>query len=347
MRTTECSGATVFLVCLVLVCVVGMNGTAAAAAPAAAPRTIWNFLGIPQGVQKVRDAATNRRGNFPGMERKPALKPISDPSNLEAGEPEVIKKAAEIKIAEDKAPQKIKAIKYLAEVGCGCYEGVADALLAALEDCTEEVRYEAAKAFSEAAGDPCETCGGTGCCNAKTMTKLYEMAHAQDESGCYVEQSSRVREAAKKALEACQQLFPAAPSTPTPAPRPPELGGDDSTLPPQPDAGLTPFEPEESDSETQPKQLNEEGLEDGAPMPPPTSSSGIANPITLTGMMQVDEVEFSHRQTRRYPPGPPAPGMSRKGYRPGGNHLYRQPTTTHRRTGSRLSRPAPSKPVKR
>ena len=94
--------------------------------PPAVPFTLWNFLGIPQGFNKIRDATTNRRGNFPGLERKPPMKALADPKNLESPV-SAIKKAAEIKTEEDLAPQKIKAIKYLATVGCGCYGGVKEA----------------------------------------------------------------------------------------------------------------------------------------------------------------------------------------------------------------------------
>ena len=119
--------------------------------PPPPPVTLWRFLGIPQGVQAVRDVTTNRSGYFPEYERKPPLMRIGDPANLQSDNP-AIKKAAEIKIEADLAKQKIKALKYLGEVGCGCYPGVAEVLMAALDDCTEEVRYEAAKAIFNASG---------------------------------------------------------------------------------------------------------------------------------------------------------------------------------------------------
>ena len=119
--------------------------------PAPPPVTLWRFLGIPQGIQGVRDVTTNRSGYFPEYERKPPLMRIGDPANLQSDNP-AIKKAAEIKIEADLAKQKIKALKYLGEVGCGCYPGVAEVLMAALDDCTEEVRYEAAKAIFNASG---------------------------------------------------------------------------------------------------------------------------------------------------------------------------------------------------
>src|SRR3990172_477322 len=78
--------------------------------PPSAPLTLWNFLGIPQGMNKIRDATSNRRGNFPGAERTPPMKALADPQNLKSENP-AIKAAAEIKSEEDLAPQKIKALK--------------------------------------------------------------------------------------------------------------------------------------------------------------------------------------------------------------------------------------------
>ncbi|MDZ4817352.1 MAG: hypothetical protein SGJ20_00090, partial [Planctomycetota bacterium] len=58
---------------------------------------------------------------FPGLEPKPALLPISDPANLESPNPAVAT-AAGVKADEDAAAQKVKAIRYLATIGCGgCY----------------------------------------------------------------------------------------------------------------------------------------------------------------------------------------------------------------------------------
>ena len=108
------------------------------AVPPAEPNTLWHFLGIPQGCDKIKDAIKNKKGDCPCKERKPPLKRIADPANLDSQNPE-IKAAAKIKAEEDLVPQKVKAIKYLASVGCGCYPGVRDALLACLGDCTEEV----------------------------------------------------------------------------------------------------------------------------------------------------------------------------------------------------------------
>lgn len=148
---------------------IGQSAIAQSPAPVAAtppaPVTFWNRLGIPS---HPLDAIRNRGGNFPDSERKPPLKTIADPANLASGNP-AIKKAAEIKAQEDMAAQKIKAIKYLGEIGCGgCYKGVDKALAEALGDCTEAVRYEAVKAILSASA-----CGENECikkCVRQTKT---------------------------------------------------------------------------------------------------------------------------------------------------------------------------------
>ncbi|TWT83297.1 hypothetical protein CA13_47620 [Planctomycetes bacterium CA13] len=168
--------------------------------------TIWRFMGIPQGMQKIRDVTTNRRGNHPGLERKPPLTAIADPANLESPNP-AIKAAAEIKQAEDMKKQKIKAIKYLASIGCGCYDKdgkITDALLASTDDCTPDVRMAAVEAVGDAAsGECCRKCGSTSCCNEKISKRLSEMAYERDDNGCPLEPNAEIRAKAKKVLCIC------------------------------------------------------------------------------------------------------------------------------------------------
>ncbi len=185
------------------------SAAAAASTPVATPApTLWNMLGVPTGMKKVRGALTNRRGNTPGLEPKPGLKALNDPANLESPVP-AIKKAAEIKQEEDLAPQKIKTVKYLTSIGCGCYDAdgsVTDALVAAAESCSETVRLATVEAIHEAAeGRCCSDCGQTCCCNEKLSKKLAELAYDKDDTGCYKEPSERVRKAAELALHACCQ----------------------------------------------------------------------------------------------------------------------------------------------
>jgi hypothetical protein len=200
------------MICIVGVVVIGIGGagfaTAQVAPPPPPPRqaTLWSFLGIPQTYARARDNFSNRNGNRPQRERVPPLKRIADPENLKSENP-AIKKAAEVKKEEDLAKQKIKAVKYLTQIGCGCYNrdgSITDALLKALDDCTEEVRYETVLAITEAAnGEACENCKNKSCCSEEISNKLYEMAYERDDTGCYLEPSERVRLAAAEALRAC------------------------------------------------------------------------------------------------------------------------------------------------
>ena len=204
--------------------VVGYVGAQAPdAVPVKPPTTLWNFLGIPQGTQKVKDSLVNTRGNHPNWERTPALKQIADPANQQSPNP-AIKAAAKAKADADLAPQKIKAIKYLATVCCGCSKNkddVKEALLAAMDDCTEEVRYEAAMALCQCSGDMCAACNAGTCCDAKVMNKLLKVSEGKDEQGCWLEASARVRAVAANGLNACRQVR--GPQTPT---EPPKRGGE-------------------------------------------------------------------------------------------------------------------------
>ena len=92
--------------------------------------------------------------------KKPALKRIADPELMKA-ESDLLKVPAQIKHEEDLAPQKIKGLKYLAKVGCGCNGAdVQKAILAGLADCVPEVRKEAINVIHAAVKkDSCEACG--------------------------------------------------------------------------------------------------------------------------------------------------------------------------------------------
>jgi len=118
------------------------------------------FLGLTglfQGLGKGIDCIRNRWAvAFPGFRGQTAR--VGHHGSGEHGTERAArgsKAAAEIKAEEDAAPQKIKALRYLATIGCaGCYPGVEEGLLAALDDCTESVRYEAVKALRRHGGQP-------------------------------------------------------------------------------------------------------------------------------------------------------------------------------------------------
>ena len=194
-----------------LVSVVFGLGSVSAQPPAppalpAEPGPFGKLLSLPK---TLCGALVNRHGKHPKLEKKPPLKPIADPANLLSEDP-ALKRAAEIKAEEDKAKQKIKAIRYLAFIGCGCYDkdgSITEALAAKLsptEECTERVRLAAVEAIHEvASGVCCSQCGETCCCNEIIVKALAKSAYHRDDKGCYVEPSERVREAAAEALIAC------------------------------------------------------------------------------------------------------------------------------------------------
>ena len=170
--------------------------------------TIWQRLGIPQADSAFRSGVLNRKGEFPQLEKKPPLLPISDPQNL-ASENPLLKNAAEIKKDKDLKPQKIKALKYLASVGCVCpseKDKVEEALLQGLADCDCEVRLAALEAIC-AAIQTCGPCGtnpcGTSCCTEAIRKRLDEMANKTDDKGCFVEPSAQLRKMAAGVLAAC------------------------------------------------------------------------------------------------------------------------------------------------
>lgn len=153
-----------------------------------------------------KDGKTNASGLQPGKERLPPLKRIADPANLESKNP-AIKAAAEIKEQEDLKCQKVKALRYLASVGCGCYNEdgkITEALLAAMSDCTEDVRLATVEVIEFAASTGrCQQCNGKKCCDEEVVKKLAQMVYELDDKGCPIEPSARVRAAACKAMYAC------------------------------------------------------------------------------------------------------------------------------------------------
>jgi hypothetical protein len=209
--------------------------TVVAVAPPASeccpPPTVWDILGYTQCTNNVLACCGTLRAQlafcFPGLgsflEPTPPLLPLTDPANLASDVP-AISKAAEIKAEEDLAPQKIAALRYLATIGCGgCYKSVEDAFLAALDDCTEVVRYEAVKALRDTSTCACQFCNKEACCSEKIQKKLRDMAEGVDANGCPKELSDRVRRQARLALAECGPPPPVVTTTPV-QPEVPEEG---------------------------------------------------------------------------------------------------------------------------
>ena len=193
--------------------------------PIKAP-SVWDKLAIPQATAFLRDSTINRFGNFPKLEKKPPLLKIADPENLKAEKPEALKTAAKIKQDQDLKKQKIKAIKFLAGVNCGCYnkdDQVVKAFLESLADCDPDVRMAAVEGLTKAAGN-CAKCKNRcqpNCCTEDILKKVQEIASGTDETGCCKEPVAEIREAAKALLCACP-CPPAKPIEEIPAPPPSE-----------------------------------------------------------------------------------------------------------------------------
>lgn len=186
----------------------GATTIVAVASPAQATMTLPEFLGLKgltQGVGGITRRVRNRLGSrFPGLEAKPPIRSITDPANMSDDASPAVKAAAEAKAEEDAAPQKAKAIRYLASLGCGkCYPDTEDAFLAALDDCNETIRLETVKGLRKSAGDACQCCRQNSCCSAKLIKKLSQLAYERDDSGCYLEPSPTVRRYARLVIRGC------------------------------------------------------------------------------------------------------------------------------------------------
>ncbi len=177
-----------------------LASTVGCVAPAVPVPTVWQKLGIPQTGARLRDGILNRQGNFPGLERKPPVLKIADPANLDPSKPDMLKAAAKIKQEQDLKKQKIKALKYLAEINCGCYNkdgAVEAAFLEALEDCDPDIRTAAIEGLSKAAGNcKCRSGCETTCCTKKIYEKLQDIATGMKD-GCYKEPVPEIRKAAQ------------------------------------------------------------------------------------------------------------------------------------------------------
>ncbi|MCA9131957.1 MAG: hypothetical protein KDA45_02335 [Planctomycetales bacterium] len=218
----------------------GATTVVAVAAPAAPQMTLPEFLGLKGlfgGLGGIGNRVRNRLGSrFPGLEAKPPIRSITDPANTSETASPAVKAAAEAKAAEDEAPQKAKAIRYLASLGCGkCYPDTEAALLAALDDCNEMIRLETVKGLRKSIGDACQSCRQNSCCSPKLQEKLRKLAFDTDSSGCFIEPSPSVRRNARLVLQSCggsqteiapapplegPPSAPAAPAQPGPAPEP-------------------------------------------------------------------------------------------------------------------------------
>jgi hypothetical protein len=256
----------------------GDTTAVAITAPTSHP-TLPEFLGIPQCCGAIQICCSRAAAQigfcFPGLgsflEPTPPLLPITDPANLAADAPPAVQKAAEIKAQEDQAAQKIAALRYLATIGCGgCYPSVEDAFIASMEDCTEEVRYEAVKAIRDTTTKYCQFCNQAACCSEKIQKKLRELAYETDDNGCPKEPSDRVRRQARMALAQCGPPAPEPVEEPVRAPTEGPSEG-----PPAPVEGTVP-PPEE------PADVDEEDLEAEGPLTRTDAVPAVTNSTATT-----------------------------------------------------------------
>ena len=146
-------------------------GSTAEAQTAAAPLTIWSFLGVPNPL--AMNAAAQQSAN-------PA-----------------IQAAAKAKAAKHEIPKKKAALRYLAGIGCTPeHPEVMPALMAAMDDPDEQVRYEAVKAVLET----------SEVCQSRDQKKAVRKAKGMCESCADLK-----RNCEKKVCEAVERLCGKAP----------------------------------------------------------------------------------------------------------------------------------------
>ena len=255
-------------------------------APSSPHPTLPEFLGIPQCCALAQTCCTRGLSQlafcFPGLgsflEPTPPLLPLTDPANLAADAPPAVQKAAEIKAQEDAAPQKIAALRYLSTIGCGgCYPSVEDAFIAAMDDCTEEVRYEAVKAIRDTTTRHCQFCNAAACCSEKIQKKLRELAFETDDSGCPKEPSDRVRRQARMALAECG----APPPEPQPEVEPVPVEGPTEGPPAAIEGTVPPPETEEGSVPPPDPTYQEDPLTSTAPATTPHGISSSNRPAGI------------------------------------------------------------------
>ncbi len=136
------------------------------------------------------------------------------PAKPPASATEVAGKLA-VQTSPAKIKAKVKAIRFLGQQDCLCYPEVVDALLDALDDCAEEVRFEALLALRNGCtGGFCKACIGgklppnyLGCnccaCQDKVLARLSRLLLDQNINGTLKECSKRVRKLAAQMIQEC------------------------------------------------------------------------------------------------------------------------------------------------
>ncbi len=185
----------------------------AAGPPVQAPVTLWSFLGVDRLI--VHHRLKHERNmawlgqHFPDLEPKPPLMLNASPEA--AASPSVaVHSAAHVLAAEQQAPQKIKAIKAVSQVGAAAYPQVEIALLAGMDDRSPKVRLATVEAILKTAGDRCKPCDVTGNCTPTIRQRLWDLGYGVGDDGCPLEHSAPVRRVARLALDRCGGPLPVA-----------------------------------------------------------------------------------------------------------------------------------------
>ena len=180
-------------------------------------------------------AKTMKEMVTPKLLREPfAGAPVDTPKGL----------AAKIKAKQVDEKNRVAAVAFLGTVDCVVYPESQEMLVKSMqEDSSEKVRLAAVKALQDQFGSGrtkrnlrgkfskkeerrYDTC--RGCCNEKTLNALAERAYETDETGCPLEPSERVREAARKALETCVACCHCQSTEPSVPPMPAEEATEES-----------------------------------------------------------------------------------------------------------------------
>lgn len=179
----------------------GSQTLVAISPPAQAHMTLPQFLGLDKIAQGMGQAACAIYDHI--TDSFPQFKLIPSPDELGPNASPASEAAAEVQQDEQQAGEKAAALEYLAKIGCGCYPGVEEAFLAAMDDCTEKVRFAAVKNLRLMAGHRCTNCKSGACCSPKLREKLWQLAFGVNDEGCPIESSGRVRRLARLALQGC------------------------------------------------------------------------------------------------------------------------------------------------
>ena len=215
----------------------GLGGAATSAlgtgavAPAAAPRTLWGFLGLSsanlgkcrdklcscQAGQMLNSLMAGPMGAISGGLICPLCPPVPNANQIAALEKKpnggAEAAAAKIKASEADAKARVAAVEYLGTVDCNWFPEARKGLLSSLrEDPNECVRYAAARAL------------GNGCCCNQEVIESLKICVSGESKGGPSETSPRVRAAAFAALQNCLMRVPEEVEAPKPETIPPEGG---------------------------------------------------------------------------------------------------------------------------